>query len=147
MCGICGIAYSDRSLLPDRQRLLEMQDALEHRGPDDKGDYIAPGVALASRRLSIIDLSDRGRMPMSTPDGRYWITYNGEVYNYRDLRGFLESLGWQFRSNTDTEVVLYLYATEGAAALQRLNGMFAFAVWDAVERSLFLARDRLGVKP
>jgi asparagine synthase (glutamine-hydrolysing) len=106
-----------------------------------------PGAALGSSRLAIVDLSEHGHMPMSTPDGRYWITYNGEVYNYRELRPMLEARGCTFRSNTDTEVVLYLYATEGPAMLDRLNGMFAFAIWDAQERTLFMARDRLGVKP
>src|SRR6185436_16562350 len=109
--------------------------------------YVAPGVGLGSRRLSILDLSEQGHMPMSTPDGRYWITYNGEVYNYRQLRADLEGQGQCFRSNTDTEVVLGLYASEGPGMLERLNGMFAIAIWDSRERVLFLARDRLGVKP
>lgn len=102
---------------------------------------------LGSRRLSIVDLSANGHMPMSTPDGRYTIAYNGECYNYRDLRPALEAKGYKFRSNTDTEVLLYLYAEEGANMLHWLNGMFAFAVWDAQERVLFIARDRMGVKP
>jgi asparagine synthase (glutamine-hydrolysing) len=118
-----------------------------HRGPDDAGHFMTAGAALGSRRLAILDLSPRGRMPMSTPDGRYWMTYNGEVYNYRDLRSSLQARGCSFRSNTDTEVVLRLYSEEGPAMLPRLNGMFAMAIWDALERSLFLARDRLGIKP
>ena len=124
-----------------------MRDVLHHRGPDDAGHYLAPGIGLGSRRLAILDLSERGHMPMSTPDGRYWIAYNGEVYNYRELRSRLEARGYQFRSGTDTEVLLYLYAEEGPRMLDRLNGMFAFAVWDTQERTLFAARDRLGVKP
>jgi asparagine synthase (glutamine-hydrolysing) len=124
-----------------------MRDSLTHRGPDDAGDYVAPGVALGSRRLAILDLSPRGHMPMATPDGRYHIAYNGEVYNYRELRRALEDRGHTFRSNTDTEVVLRLYVDEGPAMLNRLNGMFSIAIWDNVERVLFLARDRLGVKP
>lgn len=127
--------------------LLGMTDILAHRGPDDAGLYSAPGVALGSRRLSILDLSSEGHMPMATADGRYWITYNGEVYNYRELRLVLETRGYTFRSNTDTEVLLYLYAAEGPAMLDRLNGMFAFAIWDSQDRTLFLARDRLGIKP
>jgi asparagine synthase (glutamine-hydrolysing) len=106
-----------------------------------------PGVALASRRLAIFDLSIRGRMPMATPDGRYSIAYNGAVYNFRELRSLLEGRGHSFRTQTDTEVLLHLYAEEGPAMLERLNGMFALAIWDARERSLFLARDRLGIKP
>lgn len=147
MCGICGFVYSERSRPASEQRLLMMRDSLTHRGPDDAGNYLAPGIALGSRRLAILDLSERGHMPMSSPDGRHWITYNGEVYNYRELRAHLEARGHKFHSNTDTEVVLALYLEEGTAALDRLNGMFAFAIWDSVERTLFLARDRIGVKP
>jgi len=120
---------------------------LMHRGPDDAGHYLSPGIALGSRRLAILDLSKRGHMPMSTADGRYWITYNGEVYNYRELRSALETRGYTFRSHTDTEVVLYLYVDRGPAMLDQLNGMFALGIWDSQERTLFLARDRLGIKP
>ncbi len=147
MCGINGIVHSDPGHPIREAALLAMRDVLVHRGPDDAGHYMAAGVGLGSRRLAILDLSERGRMPMGTPDGRFWITYNGEVYNFRDLRSRLEGGGWRFRTETDTEVVLALYATEGPRMLDRLNGMFALAVWDARERSLFLARDRLGIKP
>ena len=147
MCGICGIVYSDRSVNPSRLQLLTMRDSIAHRGPDDAGDFISPGIALGSRRLSILDLSPRGHMPMSTIDRRFTITYNGEIYNYRDLRTLAKSKGCYFRSNTDTEVVLQLYALEGSSMLDRLNGMFAFAIWDAVDRTLFLARDHVGIKP
>lgn len=147
MCGISGVVFSDRSREVSVPELAAMTDIMVHRGPDDSGAYRAPGVALGSRRLSILDLSPRGHMPMSTPDGRYRIAYNGEVYNYRELRAQLESRGRRFVSNTDTEVVLALYAEEGPESLGRLNGMFAFAVWDTWERTLFIARDRLGVKP
>lgn len=147
MCGICGIAHTDREYKFDEFAVHRMRESLIHRGPDDSGTYVAPGVTLASRRLAILDLSEQGRMPMTTPDRRYWITYNGEVFNFRELRGLLESRGYGFRSNTDTEVVLQLYADEGPAMLERLNGMFAFAIWDSYERTLFLARDRLGIKP
>ena len=147
MCGICGVVRVGNGYPISEPALLAMRDALEHRGPDDAGYYLQPGVALGSRRLAILDLSPRGHMPMSTEDGRYWITYNGEVYNYRELRPRLESRGYRFRSNADTEVVLKLYVDEGPAMLDRLNGMFAFAIWDNTERTLFAARDRLGVKP
>ena len=147
MCGICGIAFNDRTRLADESLVVNMRDAIRHRGPDDAGHLTAPGIALGSRRLSIIDLSERGHMPMTSPDGRYTIVYNGEVYNYQDLRPALRSAGYEFRSNTDTEVLLALYAHEGPAMLRRLNGMFAFAVWDAAERLLFVARDRMGIKP
>ena len=147
MCGICGIVHRDQEYPLSERKLLAMRDTLLHRGPDDAGHYLAPGVALGARRLAILDLSERGHMPMSTADGRYWITYNGEVYNYQELRSTLESRGYTFRSNTDTEVVLYLYADKGPAMLDHLNGMFALAIWDNKKRVLFLARDRLGIKP
>ncbi len=124
-----------------------MRDAMRHRGPDDAGTFVGPGVALGSRRLSIVDLSQNGHMPMRSADGRYTIAYNGEVYNYPDLRTELIAAGASFRSTTDTEVLLELFAREGVAMLDRLNGMFAFAIWDDHERSLLLARDRLGIKP
>ena len=147
MCGICGIVAVDRKYPIPEPVLLAMRDILTHRGPDDAGYYLSPGIALGSRRLAILDLSERGRMPMSTTDGRYWIIYNGEVYNYRNLRTTLEGQGHVFRSNTDTEVLLYLYAAKGPAMLEQLNGMFALAIWDSQEHSLFLARDRMGIKP
>ncbi|MDX2041236.1 MAG: asparagine synthase (glutamine-hydrolyzing) [Acidobacteriota bacterium] len=147
MCGLCGIAFNDRSYLPSERQLTGMRDSLAHRGPDDAGNFIAPGIALGSRRLAIVDLSPRGHMPMASEDGRYHIAYNGEVYNYRELRPALEARGFQFRSNTDTEVLLNLYRAEGSAMLDKLNGMFAIAIWDEQEKSLFIARDRLGIKP
>ena len=147
MCGICGIVYHDVTRRVSEREVLAMRDSLAHRGPDDAGSYLGPGVGLGSRRLSILDLSDRGRMPMQTGDGRYHIVYNGEVYNAAELRHRLRTKGYVFRSQTDTEVVLYSYADEGPAMLDRLNGMFAIGIWDAVDRTLFLARDRMGVKP
>jgi asparagine synthase (glutamine-hydrolysing) len=147
MCAICGIVRRDPTGPVDEHELLLMRDAMSHRGPDDAGQYLGPGVGLGSRRLSILDLSERGRMPMHTSDGRYVIVYNGEVYNSAELRHGLLAKGYTFRSRTDTEVVLYLYAEHGPAMLHRLNGMFAMAVWDARDRTLFLARDRLGIKP
>ena len=147
MCGIYGFAFLDPQREPDIRVLGAMGDSIIHRGPDDAGEYVAPGVALGSRRLSILDLSPRGRMPMQSSDGRYWITYNGEVYNYHGLRAGLESRGYFFRSDTDTEVVVNLFAENGSTMLESLNGMFAVAIWDTVDRKLFLARDRMGVKP
>ena len=147
MCGICGIVHSDPSYPISSSTLVAMRDIMEHRGPDDAGSYVAPGVGLGSRRLAILDLSPRGHMPMATADGRYQIVYNGEVYNYRELRSTLEARGITFTSNTDTEVILKLFEADGPAMLGRLNGMFAFAIWDSARRTLFCARDRLGVKP
>ena len=147
MCGICGIAPRDPNAPVHEDPLVALGDSLAHRGPDDAGTFRASGVGLGVRRLAILDLSERGHMPMSTEDKRFWIVYNGEIYNYRDLRDRLEARGYRFRSNTDTEVLLGLYADEGPAMLERLNGMFALAIWDAARKSLFLARDRLGVKP
>ena len=147
MCGICGIvdAYPDGRVDPGV--LVRMRDSLAHRGPDDAGVHVAPGVGLGSRRLSILDLSTRGHMPMASDDGRYVLVYNGEIYNYRELRAGLASRGFRFQSGTDTEVLLRLFEADGPSMLDQLNGMFAFAIWDTIERRLFAARDRLGVKP
>src|ERR1044071_7299874 len=150
MCGISGfVATGDTT--GARELLEAMNERLRHRGPDDGGVWLCGSggvrVGLAARRLSIIDLSERGHMPMSSADGRLHITYNGEVYNFREVRRELEARGRAFRSDTDTEVVLNAYAEWGPECLHRLNGMFAFAVWDERERELFVARDRLGVKP
>jgi asparagine synthase (glutamine-hydrolysing) len=147
MCGIAGFVHRNRVFSINEIDLLRMRDSLVHRGPDDGGFYSSIGVGLASRRLSIMDLSPRGHMPMRTTNGRYTIVYNGEVFNFQDLRSFLEAKGHTFESETDTEVLLKLYAEEGPHMLHRLNGMFALAIWDSFERSLFLARDRMGVKP
>ena len=147
MCGICGIVSRDKTYRIDENVIVSMRDSLTLRGPDDRGLFVRPGVGLGSQRLAVLDLSPRGHMPMNTSDGRYWITYNGEVYNFRTLRSALEADGYSFHSNSDTEVVLNLYAKYGPAMLDQLNGMFAFAIWDSQERTLFVARDRLGVKP
>jgi len=168
------VAGASHDISDLRLMALRMSDALGHRGPDDWGDVTlfeggiierskncARGhvisrlersgadqtAILGHRRLAVIDLSNAGHQPMSTVDGRFWITFNGEIYNYRDLRRELESLGTTFRSNSDTEVLLALYAKEGARCLQRLRGMFAFAVWNVERRELFIARDRFGMKP
>jgi len=124
-----------------------MRDVISYRGPDDAGYYLSGEVGLGSRRLSIIDLSARGHMPMISQDERYIIVYNGEIYNHRSLRSDLESRGHTFCSHTDTEVILALYSEMGTAMLPLLNGMFAIAIWDEKEHSLFLARDRSGIKP
>ena len=147
MCGIAGGVWTSRDASIDESTLNLMRDSLYHRGPDDFGSWIGDGVALASRRLAILDLSERGHMPMESADGRYRIVYNGEVYNYREIRPSLEARGYRVRSNSDTDVLLNLFIEEGPRMLVRLNGMFAFAVWDEYEQRLFLARDRLGIKP
>ncbi len=146
---MCGIAGFTRSCAPgaDEKTLQRMGEAMLHRGPDAGGIFIDQLVGLAHRRLSIIDLSPQGNQPMFSGDGRYVIVFNGEIYNFLELRGELEKKGCSFRSRTDTEVILALYALEGAGCLARLNGMFAFAIWDRETGTLFLARDRIGKKP
>ena len=141
MCGIAGMVGPGA----DPAVVARMTLAQEHRGPDGEGFYSATGVALGHRRLKIIDLSDAGRQPMTTPDGRYTLVYNGEVYNYRELRAELADAN--FHSQTDSEVVLAAFIRWGPKCLDRFVGMFAFAIWDAVEQELFCARDRLGIKP
>ena len=146
MCGIAGILSLDGA--PASIALVKaMSGAIAHRGPDGEGEYSDGPVALGHRRLAIIDLSAAGRQPMATPDGRFVITYNGEVYNFQELRAELQAKGHQFRSRSDTEVVLAAWAEWGSRSLLRLNGMFAFALWDTREKRLWLARDRFGIKP
>ena len=147
MCGIVGsINWGDSTTL------ARMNSVQAHRGPDDEGIWetrLPDGefIGLGSRRLAILDLSPAGRMPMSTPDGRLTITYNGEVYNYPQLRRELEARGYKFRSRSDTEAVLYLYQEYGVASVNRIKGMFALAIWDDQRKQLFLARDHFGIKP
>src|SRR4051812_12791435 len=124
-----------------------MTDAIAHRGPDGEGQHIDSAVGLGNRRLAIIDLSAAGAQPMPNERGDVAITYNGEVYNFRELRHDLERLGRRFRSRSDTEVVLQAYEEWGPSFVERLNGMFALAIWDARTRELLLARDRYGIKP
>lgn len=145
MCGICGVAGGD----PGRERgnVEAMTAALAHRGPDDEGVAGNAHVVLGNRRLSIIDLSAAAHQPIMAEDGASMITYNGEVYNFPDLRDELEADGYRFRSRTDTEVVLALYMRHGQDSVRRLRGMFAFAIWDASRRRLFAARDHFGQKP
>ncbi len=146
MCGIAGILNLDRE--PASGVILRrMTDALVHRGPDGEGFFTDGELGFGHRRLAIIDLSDGGHQPMVTPDGRFVINYNGELYNYREVRIELQALGRRFHSDSDTEVVLTALAEWGTDALRRFNGMFAFALWDRREKSLMLARDRYGVKP
>lgn len=149
MCGICGIVAFSDSFARAESVLQRMTDSIGHRGPDDSGLWIeeADGVALGHRRLSIVDLSAQGHQPMTNEDGRFWITFNGEIYNHGALRRELEAKGHRYVSRTDTETILHLYEDEGAQCVERLQGMFAFAIWDRLEKQLFLARDRLGVKP
>ena len=149
MCGLVGYVGAEPPV--SRQRLVHMRDTLRHRGPDDAGLYIARGreacVGLGHRRLSIIDTREVGRQPLSDASGRVWVAFNGEVYNFAALRERLEKAGHVFRTRTDTEVLLYLYLERGVDMLDDLDGMFAFAIWDAQEERLLLARDRMGIKP
>lgn len=146
MCGVVGIVdVSNQSISP--LLLKAMTDAVAHRGPDGEGHWIEGNVGLGHRRLSIIDLSPAGHQPMMSTDERYVLSYNGEIYNFREIRTRLEALGHRFRSNTDSEVVLNSIAEWGSSALLKFNGMFALALWDRVERKLLLGRDRYGVKP
>ena len=146
MCGIAGLIHLDNS--PVSSVVLQsMTDALIHRGPDDEGQWIENNVGIGHRRLSIIDLSPAGRQPMVSTNDRYVLSYNGEVYNFRELRRELKNKGYKFRSQTDSEVVLNSLTEWGTKALNRFNGMFALALWDRKERTLLLSRDRYGMKP
>jgi asparagine synthase (glutamine-hydrolysing) len=145
MCGICGMV-NPRDKVVDPGLLGRMISTIRHRGPDDVGLYTDHQVGLAHARLSIIDI-EGGRQPMSAADGKLWITFNGEIFNYVELRDELISRGHTFSTRSDTEVILHLYQEEGENCVQRLNGQWAFAIWDAAQQKLFLSRDRLGVRP
>ena len=174
MCGICGsIHFEERNRPVDGGLLRNMTSVLRHRGPDDSGTVFLSSnahsdpfivndmneksefqgmngnynIGLGHQRLSIIDLSPLGHQPMSNEDNTIWITYNGEIYNYKALRSELKARGHTFRSNSDTEVIIHLYEEEGIEGIDKLNGMFAFGLWDGNNERLFLARDRLGIKP
>jgi asparagine synthase (glutamine-hydrolysing) len=147
MCGIAGEINFDPGRPVDPNRIRRMADALRHRGPDDSGIWTQGRVALGHRRLSIIDLSPGGRNPMCNEDESVWIVFNGEIYNFRELRARLETNGHHFKSSTDTEVILHLYEDLGPMCVKQLRGMFAFGLWDGRCQRLLLARDRLGVKP
>lgn len=148
MCGITGIININQPV--EAAELDRFTDALSHRGPDGRGTFIDGRLGLGHRRLAILDLSDAGKCPMRyvAPDGReYWITYNGEIYNFIELRSELERFGYRFQSQTDTEVIVGAYHRWGEECLLRFNGMWAFAIYDVLERKLFIARDRFGIKP
>ena len=147
MCGICGKLNFALDDAVNRNLIHSMTDVLYHRGPDDKGVYIDGPIGLGHRRLSIIDISPAGHQPMANEDGTIWIVLNGEIYNFQKLRAGLMERGHTFRSKSDTEVILHLYEEKGMDCLDDILGMFAFAIWDAKKKSLFLARDRLGKKP
>src|SRR5436305_2202793 len=144
MCGICGIASTNGSAVTDR--VAAMSATLAHRGPDSFGEFVDGPVALAARRLSIIDL-ETGDQPIANEDGTLHVVQNGEIYNYRELRRELERAGHRFRTHGDTEVLLHLYEEYGDGFAERLRGMFAIAIWDAPRRRLVVARDRFGIKP
>ncbi|MDZ7260648.1 MAG: asparagine synthase (glutamine-hydrolyzing) [candidate division KSB1 bacterium] len=146
MCGICGLVNIDRSRPIGEGILKKMCDVIQHRGPDDEGYYVNTNVGLGMRRLSIIDLVT-GKQPISNEDGSVWIVFNGEIYNFPQLRAELQSKGHQFVTKTDTETIVHAYEEYGEECPTRLNGMFAFAIWDNRSKRLFIARDRLGIKP
>lgn len=146
MCGICGVLEFDKGTLADPSLVRAMADSIRHRGPDDEGYYVSGPIGLGFRRLSIIDLST-GHQPISNEDGTVWIVFNGEIYNYQELRENLLSHGHVFKTRTDTEVIVHLYEDLGPACIEKLRGMFGFAIWDGRDNSLLLARDRVGIKP
>ncbi|MEQ3638377.1 MAG: asparagine synthase (glutamine-hydrolyzing) [Alteromonas sp.] len=146
MCGIAGFSLFNYNEGGEKA-LQDMHHAILHRGPDASGIYLDEQIGLCHRRLSILDLSEAGNQPMFSADGNLVIVFNGEIYNFLELRESLAAQGVQFKSHTDTEVILELYAREGIQCLQKLNGMFAFALWDKTKQELFIARDRLGKKP
>jgi asparagine synthase (glutamine-hydrolysing) len=146
MCGICGKLVFDRGATVPISLLRTMADSIRHRGPDDEGYHVAGPIGLGFRRLSIIDLST-GHQPLSNEDGTIWIIFNGEIYNYQELRADLLRRGHIFKTNTDTEVIVHLYEELGSACLDKLRGMFGFAIWDGRTGTLFIARDRVGIKP
>ena len=151
MCGICGaFYYADTARGVDEAVLVRMRDTMVHRGPDGCGAWIAPDrrAGLANRRLSIVDLSALAAQPMTNEDGTIWITYNGEIYNHLRLRAELSAAGHRFRTDhSDTETIVHAYEQWGPKCLERLEGMFAVGIWDGPRRRLFLARDRVGIKP
>jgi len=147
MCGFAGVFhFAPDAPEPDAALVTRMRDTLIHRGPDDKGIHLGPGVGMGFRRLSIIDL-DAGRQPMTNEDGSVWLTFNGEIYNFAELRHELIARGHRFKTRCDAEVIVHLYEEKGADCVDDLRGMFAFALYDQSEHRLLLARDRLGIKP
>lgn len=146
MCGICG-KFVFKESTPDTELIRAMCNTIAHRGPDDVGIYTAPHVGMGQRRLTIIDLASNACPPLSNEDRSIWLVFNGEIYNFQELRTQLQERGHRFATHTDTEVLIHLYEEEGTACLQKLRGMFAFALWDEQRGMLFCARDRLGKKP
>lgn len=146
MCGICGQLNLDKEKTVSSEAVRRMSSAISHRGPDDSGLFVSGPVGLGFRRLSIIDLSG-GHQPMSDAQETVWVVFNGEIYNFRELRRILEASGHVFRTNSDTEVIVHGYKQWGAGVLERLNGMFGLAIWDVKAGQLMLARDRMGIKP
>jgi asparagine synthase (glutamine-hydrolysing) len=146
MCGIAGIVASDRLNAGERARLERMRDILAHRGPDDAGTYSDGQAALLHRRLSIVDLV-QGHQPLANEDETIWVAFNGEIYNHADIRPELEAAGHRYRTRSDTETIVHAYEQWGDACVEHFRGMFAFAIWDLKRRRLFLARDRMGIKP
>lgn len=146
MCGICGIFHNGSDRHADKAVLLDMNQQIVHRGPDDAGAFVDDGAGLAMRRLSIIDLKT-GHQPLSNEDGSIWIVFNGEIYNHAELREKLITRGHTYRTHSDTESIVHLYEEYGSDCVQHLRGMFAFAIWDKPRHKLFAARDRLGIKP
>ena len=147
MCGINGILHLQLQKKVDERILTKMRDSLEHRGPDDKGLFIENNIGLGHRRLSILDVSLAGHQPFLSEDGRYVLVYNGEIYNFKEFYPELKSNGFDIRTSSDTEVLMKLFQLHGLKMLNRLNGMFAFAIWDKMEKKLTVVRDRMGVKP
>lgn len=146
MCGICGkLGFQNTGI--DRDLLIKMADTMPHRGPDDSGFFHCNNIGLAHKRLSIIDISSNGRQPMSNEDDSIWIVFNGEIYNFSEHRESLQKKGHIFKSRTDSEVIIHLYEEFGLECLEKLNGMFAFAIWDKNIERLWLVRDRVGIKP
>jgi len=146
MCGIAGILANSGISELEKARLKQMADVLAHRGPDGEGFYFDRSIGLAHRRLSIIDL-EGGKQPLSNEDGTVWVTFNGEIYNYLELREQLIHKGHKFVTSSDTEVIVHLYEEKGDDFVSHLRGMFAIALWDAGKKRLVLTRDRLGKKP
>ena len=145
MCGFAAFHHPE-GLSPERAWLEGAATALRHRGPDDEGVHLEPGVGLAFRRLAIVDVA-AGHQPLSNEDGTVWIAFNGEIYNHAELRRELESAGHRYRTHSDTETIVHAYEQWGPDCVRRFHGMFAFAIWDRPRRRMFVARDHVGIKP
>ncbi|HXE11831.1 MAG TPA: hypothetical protein VN633_06915, partial [Bryobacteraceae bacterium] len=146
MCGIAGLMKFGHDARADIDTVRHMCTVMAHRGPDDDGFYVSGAIGLGMRRLSIVDLA-RGHQPISNEDETAWIVFNGEIYNHAELREQLQARGHRYRTNSDTETIIHLYEEYGRDCVQHLRGMFAFAIWDIKKQQLFIARDRLGIKP